>query len=429
MSSNLFRKKSLERLSSPEALDQLMQVTTPLSWLALVSCLLILLVAIFWGVFGQIPTKVNGRGILLKSGSLYDVVSPGAGRIEEISVEVDDQVREGQILAQLSQPDILHEIAAAESTLRNHEAERRLVFSLDTKTAGLKKNYVEKQRRTIQESITAGEQRLVFLQKQVADTQSLQSQGIITRDQHESAKNEYNRAAQELMKLRDELTNLSVQEIDVTSRNEKDLITIDHKIDQDRELIRSLREKLSLNSSVISRHSGKVLELFKNRGAVIAAGEPLLSLEISGQDKGQLSALVYFQPLEGKKIKPGMKVNVTPSTVKEEEYGSVLGEVVQVSTFPASNKGMMRVLQNADLVKNLSEGGAPIMATVRLITNPAAPSGFAWSSGKGPAIGIQAGTICSARVITTIQSPISLVLPYLKKNILGVGDTNVRPAP
>lgn len=406
-----------------------MNVTTPLSWLALASCLLTLVVAVLWGLFGSIPTRVNGKGILLKNGSLYDVVSSGTGRIEELSIEVDENVREGQTLARLSQPDILHEIAAAEYTLKNHEAERTLVFSLDTRTADLKKAFVDKQRRTIQESITTGEHRLAFLQKQMTDTQKLYNQGIVTQELHEGSKNEYNRASQELMKLRDELTNLSMQEIDVTSRREKDLIAIDHKIEQDREMIRSLREKLNLNSTVVSRHSGKVLELFKNRGTIISTGEPLLSMEITGRDTALLSALLYFQPLEGKKIKPGMKVNITPSTVKEEEYGSVLGEVVQVSAFPASNKGMMRVLQNADLVKNLSEGGAPIMATVRLITNPAAPSGFAWSSGSGPAIGVQAGTICSARVVTAIQPPITLVLPYLKKNILGIGDSNVRPPP
>ena len=429
MQSPLFRKKSLERFSSPEALDQLMSVTTPLSWLALVSCLLLLLVGVIWGVFGAIPTKVTGKGILLKNGSLHDVVSTGAGRIEDIAVVVDDTVKEGQVLAHLSQPDIQHEIAAAESTLKNYEAERKLVFSLGTKTADLKNSFIKKQHRTLQESITSGEQRLSFLQKQMTETRNLYTQGIVTLEQHESAKSDYNRASQDLMKLRDELTNLSVQEIDVTSQREKELITIDHKIGQVREQIKALRENLNLHSTIISRYSGKVLELFKNRGAMISSGEPLLSLEIAGLDVAPLSALVYFHPLEGKKIKPGMKVNITPSTVKEEEYGSILGEVLQVSAFPASNKGMMRVLQNADLVKSLSEGGAPIMATVRLITNSASPSGFAWSSGSGPTIGIQAGTICSSRVVTNVQPPITLVLPYLKKNMLGIGESNVRSNP
>jgi HlyD family secretion protein len=55
MADSIFRKVSLDRLASPEQLDQAMQATTPGGWLALVAIALILVAAIGWGVAGAVP--------------------------------------------------------------------------------------------------------------------------------------------------------------------------------------------------------------------------------------------------------------------------------------------------------------------------------------------------------------------------------------
>lgn len=62
----LFRKAALERLSSPEELDQLMQVTNPKGWLALLGLAGLILAALIWGILGHIPTIAQGQGVLLR---------------------------------------------------------------------------------------------------------------------------------------------------------------------------------------------------------------------------------------------------------------------------------------------------------------------------------------------------------------------------
>jgi hypothetical protein len=64
----LFRKVALERLSSPEQLDQLMQVTGPKSWLALAALFALLVVVVVWGIFGSIAITVEGTGVLHTDG-------------------------------------------------------------------------------------------------------------------------------------------------------------------------------------------------------------------------------------------------------------------------------------------------------------------------------------------------------------------------
>lgn len=64
--SSIFRKESLERLSSPEQLDQLMQVVSPRSWLPLASLGGLVLLALAWSILGRIPITATGQGILVR---------------------------------------------------------------------------------------------------------------------------------------------------------------------------------------------------------------------------------------------------------------------------------------------------------------------------------------------------------------------------
>lgn len=63
--SSIFRKESLERLSSPEQLDQLMQVVSPRSWLPLATLGCLVGAAILWSLVGRIPVTASGQGILV----------------------------------------------------------------------------------------------------------------------------------------------------------------------------------------------------------------------------------------------------------------------------------------------------------------------------------------------------------------------------
>lgn len=62
---SIFRKESLERLSSPEQLDQLMQVVNAKSWMPLATLGSLLALAVIWSVLGRIPITAIGKGALV----------------------------------------------------------------------------------------------------------------------------------------------------------------------------------------------------------------------------------------------------------------------------------------------------------------------------------------------------------------------------
>ena len=80
-SNSIFRQVALERLSSPEQLDQIVQVTNPKSWLALLAIGALLVTAVTWGIIGRIPVEVSGSAILLNSGGVNNIISVQTGQI------------------------------------------------------------------------------------------------------------------------------------------------------------------------------------------------------------------------------------------------------------------------------------------------------------------------------------------------------------
>ena len=161
---------------------------------------------------------------------------------------------------------------------------------------------------------------------------------------------------------------------------------------------------------------------------MVKAGESMLNVECVQEPGEQIGAFLYLSPVDGKKIREGMRANITPSVVKKEEYGFILGEIHQVSGFPASRRGMLQVLESENLVEQLSRGGAPILVTASLFPDPDTPSGFKWSSGLGPPIKIQSGTLCSAGVVIDTRRPVDLVLPFLRRHLFGIGEEHVGTA-
>ena len=114
---------------------------------------------------------------------------------------------------------------------------------------------------------------------------------------------------------------------------------------------------------------------------MLAVGTPVVAIESEGN---KLEALIYIPAERGKNVKPGMQVRIEPSTVKREEFGTMIGTVVTVSDFPMTPQGMAAVLHNDNLVTRFSHDGAPYAATVSARSRTPPPSAaIAGRSGRG----------------------------------------------
>lgn len=341
MPEEIFRKKSLERLSSPEQLDTMLKTATPKGWAALIALGALIVLAVIWSIYGSLPSSVAGRGILMRAGGVYDVVSTSSGRIKNLYFNPDDEVQKGRIVARLEQPQILDDIRTARSELQD-------------------------------------------------------------------IRGKYNRTAKQ-----------AIDRVGPGKDLDAELWEIRQKIREKEIEIKGLYTDLEQNSRIRSLFTGRVLEVGVREGMIVEPGASIMKIELMGRDVKTLEALLYFPAGEGKKIRRGMKVHVSPSTVSREQYGFLLGMVTYVSDYPATQQAMMRNLKNEELVERLSMGAAPIEVYANLIPDPRTHSGYKWSSSSGPPVKIQTGTLCDSKVIVERRRPIDLVLPFLRSHIFG----------
>lgn len=87
MSEQIFRKKSLDKVKSPENLDDFIRVSNPGVWLLLISVIVLLAGACVWGIFGQIDSTVPST-VRIEDGGTVCFIAP-----EDVS-----SIREGQIV-------------------------------------------------------------------------------------------------------------------------------------------------------------------------------------------------------------------------------------------------------------------------------------------------------------------------------------------
>lgn len=408
---SVFRKVALERLSSPEQLDQLLQVTRPSGWLALGSLAALLAAALVWGFAGSIPTEARGGGMLLRRGGVSDLVSAASGQVEEILVGVGDPVEKGQVVARIRQDSLLRQIDEARARRQALASEYQDLLRFAEEQRRLSAQNLAQQRANLERSIATLERQGSLLEERIAAQRELLGDGLITRQTLLATEQELNQTRDQLAAQRLELNGLDLKRLEGEQALEQQ---IEARRGQLRDLdleIRELTGALEENVRVVSSGAGRVLELAVDRGGVVSPGSVILTMEVSSEE---LMAVLFVPASEGKQVRPGMAVKVSPSNVQREEHGFMLGTVRWVAEYPTTSRGMLRLLGNQELVDRLLEQGPPIQVDVALVEDPSTPTGYRWSSSTGPDLEITSGTLAVGRILLDEDRPIALLLPKVR---------------
>lgn len=411
-SQRIFRAAALERAASPEQLDQLVGITRPIDWVAGVVILLCLVAAITWSIVGRIPTRVPGEGILIGGGRVADAVSAAAGRLASIDVSVGDHVSQGQSIARIAQTDIEQRHHSATEVYREREREHAvLTAAIDRELAAKNKNFATLE-AAFDQIIRATEQRIQYLTVEVKNLEGLLAKGYTTRRNVEDRRHELTDAQQRRTDAENETLKLKAQKLDLETQRDRDRQDSQFRLNEARRQMQELEGQLGQNTQVFSPIEGRVIEVKVSAGSVLAIGTPVIAIETEGTS---LEAIIYIPADRGKSVKPGMEVRLEPSTVKREEFGTLIGTVATLSEFPITPQGMAAALHNETLVTRFSRDGAPYAAVVRLQSDEGTASGYHWAVGAGPPIRLTTGTLTRAEITTRKQRPLDLVVPIIKR--------------
>jgi HlyD family secretion protein len=411
----IFRKVALERLSSPEQLDLMMEVTNPRSWIALSGLALLLTVAVIWGFLGSVPTKVQAQGVLIRPGGVFDVYSQGTGQVGQMLVKEGEAVRVGQVVARVQQPGLEREIDSTRARLADLRSQHRELSTFTSRDLSLRTDTQTMQQAKLTATIAFAEQRITSLREQIASEEALLEKGLITRQTVLQSRQALFGAQELLESARNESRQLPIAQLTTRTQGEQNVIQSQLRISDTERQIDLLVQQLEQVSAVESPYAGRVVEVKRDAGDMVATGTALLSLELAGQESGGLQVIAYVPPGEGKDVLREMEVQISPTTAPREEYGFLRGKVSYVSEFPATPDGMMRVLANPTLVQALATSGPPFATYIDLSLDAASVSGYQWSSFKGNAVAVNSGTMCTVTITTRERRPVELVIPMLRQ--------------
>ncbi len=410
----IYRKVSLDRLASPEQLDQLLVVATPKNWMALIAFGVALTAGLGWAFLGYSDTTVAGQGVIVRQGGVFNVASLAGGQITHVNVKVGDLVRAGQTVTRVAQPDLLEKLKNANEEIAEARHARERQADVNQEGHHAKLAAMNKQRTSLEQEIQDTLQQVKYAREQIPIDKQLVEKGLITRQTAVQDQQKVATLEENISKLQAQLAQLQSDELSMQHQNAQTMLEHTNKISDLLRNKRLIEENLAGSVSVVTPNAGRVVEVKTNPGAIISAGAPVISIEPLAKT---LEAVVYIPADRVKEIARGMEVHISPSGVEREEYGYMLGEVRAVGDFPSTSEAIVSNFANDALAKSML-GSSPVTELrVSLTPDPKTVSGFKWSSSKGPTMSISSGSVCAVEVVTRKQHPIELLFPYIKKTL------------
>jgi len=468
---DMFRKEALEQLTSPEQLEQLMEVTTRKAWIALYTVAGSVFAILLWSVFGQIPMTVDGQGIFVFPRRVVSFQSPAPGQVVTVNVSVGDFVKKGDVIGTLNQPDLVQELeqervrlaqARSELDLQDDALARRLELEreaivrkrelLTERIASLGRiaeaqrtrnaSYLAQQSENLVEARATQKKLGAALEERFASYERLRREGLSSDDSvlaarqrfmdNQVQRSELDLRAQELElkrleneqayqqsvdrveEFRGQLQELDIRERELQQKELETSVNAAQRIQEIQRAIERLEGQLATRGQIVSEHAGRVLEITTSPGQIVNGGQRLGSIETE-DDAGELMGIAYFPVGSGKKLAPEGILRLTPSTVERERYGSIIAVIQSVSAFPVTTEAVSSMVGNAEVAQEITQGHSVIQVMAALEKDADAYTGYRWTSGKGPPGPLTAGTTAAARATVEHRRPITFVIPILRK--------------
>ena len=426
----LFRAEALDRAASPDDLERLMPVTGSKDWLLIVVASALVSLVVVWSFVGRVPTIVAGRGVILRPEQVRSVQTTVAGRLLSIQVRRGDPVREGDLVATIDQSDLLKRIDEHRQHLQRLESQDRLQrtaeerqLALQSRQDALERAGLESERGTLRNNIAGGERLRSVLEDRAAATRKLVAAGLVGAAASEVSEIELdvqdNAAQIEEYASRLSQIDGQLQSID-TRRDALEKQILDASLARRNEMAHTRRNieldtfQVRQDGSIRTQHAGTVAEITAAVGQVLPAGGRVLTLDVETPD-ARLVSISYFPVRDGKRIQPGMPIQVTPDPVERARFGGIVATVMSVSTAPVTREGATATVGNAEVVQTLMPDGGYIEVRARLETDASTPSGYRWSSSRGPDLQISEGLTHSTRVTIEGRAPVTYLMPVLRE--------------
>jgi HlyD family secretion protein len=418
-------------------LDTLVRVTSVQSWIYLSILFAVGVGAVVFAMLYQVPTKVDGEGLLLiQQDRLVLVRASATGRLASLKARPGDWVDAGAVIGRIAQEELQDQIHQAKARLADLRSQHEELTRFEEAERQSKAAAIARVRDAIDHARNDGMEKQKIARRLVVGADRL-------RAEKKMGDLELLESREKLYDVRDYLNKGEIRLADldldqVTAENTRKRANLERRL-KIGELETKLKldlEKLERTSRVVSPARGQVAQVQSAIGGLVHEGAPVVLLHAPKVERGPdddgpaYDTIVFVAAGEGKRIEPGNPVEVVPATVKREEHGFIRGSVVAISELPATRLAMEAALEHPELVESFLKRYAPgVVLRVQVKLDPddrpmsrgdgSASRGptnpFRWSSSSGRDQPLKTGTMCQASIVVERRRLIRLILPWTRK--------------
>lgn len=176
------------------------------------------------------------------------------------------------------------------------------------------------------------------------------------------------------------------------------------------------KQQQNVAEYIYSDYDGIVDEVLIEKGKIISSGTPVCTIRLT-QNRDELTGIFYIPVDKGKRVEPGMTIQLAPNGVDTSKTGSLIGVVRSVSQYPVSADSIRQKLGNDQLAQWIqsSQNSALMEIKFDLVKDKNSESGYLWTSIVGEHKEITAGSFCTGSIIIERQPPIEKVFYKLSQ--------------
>ena len=277
--------------------------------------IIVILVALGIYLWQQHGAK-DPNGALTLSGNVdvhqVELAFRVSGRISAVKVQEGDQVRAGQVLAELDPVPFQADVDSAKADVAQAQAQR------DKTRRGFRVEEVAQARATVAQRAADLENARVTLQRQ----EQLVAAGLVTHQQIDDAQARVHMSEASLAAARDQLT------LELRGSRIEDIETQEALLAAAQARLEKAQTALS-DATLLAPSNGIISVRARELGAIVQAGQTVYTLTLN--DPVWIRAYVS-QPRLGR-IKPGMRVLVTIDSMPGKQYEGTVGFISPEAEF------------------------------------------------------------------------------------------------
>lgn len=412
---SIFRPAAVEHYSTESQFEQTFLPIQYKKWIVRSSLAFLIIGALTWFFFGTLPIEAQGVGIAVNVEGLSNVETSFSGIVKKINGKVGDRVQQGDLLAVLYSPEIETRLNMTLQTIASLEKRLDHLREEVEKEKSAEKEAISQEIDAAKYKIDALEKEIPVLREDVLNKEDLSAQGLFDSQSLQESKELLWSKQVDLEKTRANLSQLhfllkkGYRQEEVEALHEQLLAARQE---------RSLLEAQLNYKNIYSPVTGVILEWFIHPDKYIAAGEIIARLEI--HDKETQHKVFYgYLPVEvGRKVRINAEVAIELTTLKQQEYGAILGNIVSISPYAISPESLTRMINDPALIRYFQQKHAAVVEVViEPQIDPKTISGYRWTSGEGPPIHLTSGTLCTFKGLVEEVHPYLYVIPvwWIKK--------------